>query len=246
MSDIINNSIDDFRDEYLENVLTRQLNTAFAPLKVGLTDSAFDEALGSAIATLQSGVYSTALKYVNDTLIPNLSIRAFAIYSYIISGRVANGLSRLTRNRFTSIRSGRVMRRVLSVLTDGQQERTARASVANDVVSHLELMQSRRESIANSTSLSLNSTSQDSSHSANYLALYTEKTRTGTWTRSNEDKRLYERATRTTLARGVSWANLVVRLNSYQSFARDTENNIVNQAQIDFDTFVGQGMGVVV
>jgi len=246
MSEILTNSIDDFRDEYLENVLSRQLNTAFAPLKVGLTDSAFDEALGSAIATLQSGVYSTALKYVNDILIPNLGVRALGIYTYIISGSVANRLSSTVRTRFGNIRSGRLMRNALSVLTDGQQERTARASVANDVVSHLELMQSRRESIANSTSLSLNSTSQDASHSANYLALYTEKTRTGTWTRSNEDKRLYERATRTTLARGVSWANLVVRLNSYQSFARDVEGNTINQAQIDFDTFVGQGMGVVV
>lgn len=244
-TDIINNSLEDFRDEYSETVLTRYVNSAFAPLKENLGDSDFDEALASALSTLQSGVYTLALNYVNDVLLPNLLVRGVAIWSYIISGRVVQGLSRFTRHRFSNIRSGRIMRRVLSVLTDGQSERTARASVANDVVTHLETMQSNRERIANDTQLSLNSIAMDSSSSSHALLLYTQKTNTGTWTSSNEDKKLYQRATKTKLKSGVSWSKLAIQLNTYQSFAKDMENNIINQAQIDFNTFVGQGMGIV-
>lgn len=245
MAQVIKNSFEDFSDDFLTTVVMKNAKQAFDPLRKDLEGNpdAFHQALSSAIATLQMGVSMMAIRYVTNTLLPNLGVRGLAIYSYILSGKVARGLSRVTSKRLRKIKSGRLMSKALSVLTDGAQERGQRAKIANDMVSHMEQMQIKKEKIANDTRLSLdNVTSSYSSNTGNKsIALYTEKTKTGTWTSLASDKKLYEKATGQPLQVGVSWSKLYKKLNSFQQFAIDAEEKIINQAQVQFDTFSADG-----
>lgn len=247
INNIVENSIEDLADDYTSTVFFKTTKAYFDPLKKpfeGDNPSDWDNAVSGAISTLQMGITLVAVNYVVNTLLPNMAVRGLAIYSYIMGGKVAQSVRNRLASRLNNIKKGRTASKILGLFTDGPGERAQRAKIANDLVSHMETMQLRKEKVANDTRIALDANMSELSAKGKQdaLLLYANKTKTGTWTTSLEDRKLYERAVGSSLKKGLSWSKLVDKLNSFQEFAKSSENEVLNLAQVQLDTFTSNGI----
>ena len=243
VSNVFSNSAEDFVDEFATTVVMRNAKKVFDPLKKDFegSDSAFDEALLSAVTTLQMGISMLAINYVTATVLPQLSKRAVIFFAYIVGGKVIKGLASKIKNvSGTAKLFGKLTGNLLGTI----EQRQERAKIANDFINNADRIHMEHMKISNDTRLSMESTymKSNASFANKSLALYTEKTKMGSWTKSSADKKIYERATGQKLKAGVSWAKLSVKLNEFSEFARSAEDEVISLAQVQFDHMTANGV----
>ena len=235
------NAFEDFTDDFTTTVVMRQAKKVFDPLKKNFegSDSAFDEAMQSAVMTLQMGVSMYAVNAVTSRLVPALLKRAELLFTYFIGGKIAKGVS----GRMKKFKYAKNVSKALNIFTDSDDNRARVLGSASDLVSHLDRMELQERKIANDSRIGMEKTftGAKTTYDQKALTLYTEKTKTGTWLKSKQDRKVYEKATGAPLPAGVSWSKMVEKLNSFQEFAKTSENEIVNLAQIEFDRMVADG-----
>jgi len=242
----VNNAVEDFFDDFTQTVITQKAQEVFNPLKKKFNDggSAFDEAMMSAISTLQMGIQMVATQYIMNTLLPNIVKRGLALYSYITYGQIKRVAFSGLKKKLMSMKKGRVIFRGMSMLSDGVSDRALKAQAAMDLVNHVDNQRLQKMKIANDSRRSMESTyvGANSSTAQKSLALYTEKTKTGTWQNTKQDRKIYERATGSKLPAGLSWSKVYKELNKFSEFARSSEDEIINKAQVEFDYMAANGI----
>lgn len=235
------NAFEDFTDDFTTTVVMRQAKKVFDPLKKGFegSDSAFDEAMQSAIMTLQMGISMYALNFVNSRVVPALMRRAELLFVYFIGGKLAKNVG----GRIKKFKYARNVSKALNIFSDSDDNRARVLGSASSLVNHLDIMEMHERKISNDSRIGMDKTftKAKTSYDQKALTLYTEKTKTGTWTKSKQDKKIYQKATGAPLPAGVSWSKMVEKLNSFQEFAKTSENEIVNRAQVEFDRMVADG-----
>jgi len=239
MSNIIGNSIEDFIDDLSTSLVHRELKEAFGPLLSSLNadDNVFNDALASALSTLQYGIASSVLMYIQNQVVPYLYKRATVYYTYLIAGKVTRAIAKKVK----SSKSFRAKKLGIGLLSDTTVHRIEKAKIANDMITHLDNTQLKYHQIQNDTKNSITKSTLGAKFSDKdkYVHLYTQKTRTGTWTKSNEDKELYIKAVGQ-LPAGASWSKMVDKLNTYSEFAVSLEDKILNLAQVQLDTLTAE------
>lgn len=245
ITDVGGNTLEDFTDDFTTTVVMRQAKKVFDPLQKQFegSDSAFDQAMQSALMTLQMGVSMYALNYVNSRLLPALLKRAGFLFSYFIGSKIAKGV----KGKVKGFKYAKSVSHVLNVFSDTDDNRARILGSASDLAMHHENLVMSERKIANDSRIGLDKTfmGAQAAFSGKALTLYTEKTKTGTWTKSKQDRKLYEKATGAPLPAGVSWSKMVEKLNGFQEFAKTSEDEIVNLAQVEFDRMASDGISKV-
>jgi len=240
LGNVVSNSFEDLLDEYSTTVIFKQSKKAFDPLRKDFESdkpSDWDDAVAGAITTLQMGISMYALNWINSTLLPALARRGSIAFTYIFAGSLAKRAKKVRLG-------GKAMRKVTRLVGGIFEQRQKNTQIAMDMVQHSDSMHMQKMNLASRTKSSFDSNmlGGKSDIQARSVVLMTQKTKTGTWRSSREDKKLYESATGQKLSSGVSWSSLYKKLNSFQEFARNVEGDIINDAQVKFDTFVGHGL----
>lgn len=239
ITDVFGNSIDDLFDDYTTTVLFKETKTFFEPLRKsyeGDNQSDWDNAVSSAINTLQMGISMYAVGWINSVMLPALYKRASIAFSYIVAGKLVKKLKSLNLG-------GKTMRKGMNVLSDVMEHRQKNTEIALNMMQHQDTVMMKKMEIANHTKRSFDGTvlGSVSDNQITSIDLMTNKTKTGTWSSSHEDRKLYERATGTKLKKGFPWSKLYKKLNSFSEFAQNAEDHVINLAQVQFDTFVANG-----
>ena len=187
------------------------------------------------------GISMYAISWINATLLPALYRRASIAFSYIFFGTLLTRFKSLVGNKKIT---GGVVGGAVKMATDVVDGRRKDTEIAINMMNHQDTMTMRKMAIANQTKQSFDSSviGANADNQIKAVELMTMKTKTGTWTKSAEDRRLYERATGHKLKAGVSWSKLSEKLNSFQEFAKNAENEVISKAQVEFDTWVASGL----
>jgi len=240
---VFSNTIEDFFDDYSTTVVFKESKKALDPLKKKFdsdNQSDFDNAVQSAIVTLQMGISMYAVRWINSVILPSLYKRATIAFEYIFVGTLAKKLKNISLG-------GKFMRKTLRMVSDMFDQRQKNTEIAINMMNHQDNMMMQQMNVATKRKSSFDASMLKgySEQQLKSVELMTHKTKTGTWLNTSDDKKLYERATGGTLKRGVSWSKMYKTLNSFQEFAVNAEGQVLNDAQVRFDTFVGQGLAGV-
>lgn len=240
ISGVFGNAFEDLVDDFTTTVIFRESKDAFSPLKKGYESknpSDWDNAVSSAITTLQMGISMYAVGWINSTLLPLLYRRASIIFGYVVTGALARKAKKLNLG-------GKTMSKVSALLSSVTEHRQKNTEIAINMMNHQDNMLMQKMKIANHSKRSLDSriTASYSEQQLKAVDLMTIKTKTGTWTSSLEDRNLYQRASGTKFPPGQSWSKFSKKLNSFQEFAKNAENEVISKAQVEFDTWVANGL----
>jgi hypothetical protein len=93
------------------------------------------------------------------------------------------------------------------------------------------MIRSAQQKYANNTTN--NAVKLKTSGDNKYLTIFTHKTMTGTWLNTQEDKRIYEKATNTKVQQSgtATWSVLHEKLNKFSSFATTAQGEIMNEVK---------------
>ncbi len=241
ITDVFGNAFEDLIDDFTTTVIFKESKDAFAPLKKGYESnnpSDWDNAVAGAIGTLQMGISMYAVGWINSTLLPLLYRRASIIFAYSVSGKVADAMKGVKG------KTARVVGKGLGLFLGSTEVRQKNTETAINMMNHQDNMMMQKMKIANHSKRSLDSriTASYSEQQLKAVDLMTIKTKTGTWTSSIEDKKLYQRASGTKFPKGQSWSKFSKKLNSFQEFAKNAEDEVISKAQVEFDTWVANGL----
>jgi len=246
ITNVFSNSLEDLIDDYTTTVVFKQSKKALDPLKKDFEkeDSGdWDDAVSGAISTLQMGLSMYAIGWINSTLMPMVYKRASIAFGYIVGGKLVGAFSKLKSGGVT----GKVLGKAVGTVVGSIESRQKNTEIAINMMNHNDSMMIQKMKMANHTKNRV-----DGSMLKGYtegqlknVELMSQKTKTGTWTNSRDDKKIYERATGKKLTAGVSWSKLYKKLNSFQEFAKNAEDEVISKAQVEFDTFVANGLSKV-
>lgn len=247
--DLAGNSYEDFIDEFSSNLIYKSTKKYFAPLlkryqngeEVSEMDEAFNEAMQSAITTLQFGISMSATLMVNKYFYEKVIRVGTFLWGYILYGQVLANKKLKNWMKGKKI-TGKAGLKVFSVAKNftGGDERGRIAQIANDMTNQhsgnfveqqkVDLMQKKR----------FEQPTKDLNQK--YLELFTYKTKTGTWKNSAGDKRIFKKATGSELKQGRSYSKIFDELNGFKEFASTSEGEIVNNVQAHLDHLTTLGV----
>lgn len=257
-SKIINPALEDTLDDFSSGVTYYYAEQTFAPLRSklseGVSNEIVREALESGLSTLQYSVMNSVIHTVQDLVIQRVLASSAILLTYIKSGKVIKSLEKIKNKNIKMLGrvGGKILRGVTGQLLGTQDERLAIANMANNTVNNVasSYTQERQNQILmRNTRVKhfdnvLNNTQQQNlGRLEQDINLFKMKTQKGLWTTSQEDKRLYERATGKKFSQSQEVWNkgFVEKWNNVADVAKDVEGQTINQAQafIDYITTAG-------
>ena len=230
------NVTEDLWDEFISCSVNNTISSAFGKKKQD--ESCQDEALQSAISTLEISLRMYAIQSLTKIFYDRFITLAGALYVYISGGSLLGKIKSKVSSK------GLVGKSVGKLIGSVVDNRTQKAKIAmNFVKEHEQALQESKKSYQKDREyLTTTVTSAKGDTDNKNLNLFTIKTKTGTWSKSSKDRKVYEKATGYKLKAGESWSKLSQQLNQFQEFATDTENKIVNLAQAQLDNLTTLGV----
>ena len=253
VSSIAENTVEDAIDDGVSNLVYALGNCTFGDSSHskkcdGLVKDAFEEALEGAGQTLKFTIMSAAIYRTTTYIMPKIIIGSTAIFTYIKAGRVINKVRKaINETSILGFKLGRVGSTSLGLATKlaigNQDERLAMSSMANKNIDSMTTALSKEREIATMqvsaqkqqvmTTLGLNHEAKGLRDNKKIEA-YHFKMKSGSWTKSKEDKKLFTSVVpKEYILEGFIWNSVFVdKLNTYTEYARTKENEIVNLAQM--------------
>ena len=239
LTDIGKNAVEDGVEDFVSSFLFRRMRKLTEPfLKDFEGDSEFDEAMQSFIQTLSMGLTLYAYSKIMNFLFER-SVKIFGtLWTYIVAGALKKKLvDKMKESKFKGNKAFKTLSLVVG--TDRTAERIQVAKMVQSNVNsfdshkfHFQNQHLKIEDKMDKFSFSASSLKNASENS--YTTRFTHKTLTGTWENTSIDKKLYERATGSTLAEigAGSWANLHIKLNKFNQYSKRVDGEITNLATI--------------
>lgn len=259
-SQIYENTLEDFNDEFITGLVYTVGNNALKPLREALLkndNSILDEALGSAINSFAFQTMNAVIQSTSQYATAKLIISSSFIYAYIKTNLIGKVMGKMGFDKKGKIvRMGKagsaVTKGIANIITGSQNERLAIANMANNNVNNLTniIAQERQTQVMMQSSRikSLNDTVSNHKNVADgrYIQLQTlfnSKMKAGNWEVTENDKKIYQAATGFDFRKNPQVWNktFVDKLNSASELAKDSEGNMINEAQafLDYITTVG-------
>ncbi|RXJ82647.1 hypothetical protein [Arcobacter sp. F2176] len=258
VSQIAGSTSEDFIDEAVSGYTYWYTKQAFEPLlnKIsgGKEDSILREALEGAINTLQFGIMNAVMITVTEYAFSKLALTATATIAFLKATYIAQKARKLITGAlgavpFVGKGLGNVVSATGSFLSSDRQQI---ATMANNTSNNLTTVVSQErqnqimirgyqhKSADNNTS---NAIRLKQNGDNKYITIFTHKTMTGTWLNTTEDKRIYEKATNTTVKSSgtATWSVLYSKLNQFSEFAKTAEGVIMNNTMASVKMLEAQG-----
>lgn len=258
------NTTEDAIDEGVSNIVYAIGSCYFGdgvkenPKCNNLVQSAFDEALEGAGQTLKFSIMNAVIFRTTEYAITKIIAGSGMIYLWIKKRRVVNAVKRAVSEGLGGIPlvggflSGAV-KNATDIANGNQAENLAVAQMANNNLNNLTtvISQERQNQILMRSSqnkqvmssLSLNHEAKGLRDSKKIEA-YHYKMKTGTWTNTPEDKRLfYSVVPKEYIKEGfVFTSSFVDKLNSFREYAITTEGKLVNLSQSMLDQITANNL----
>jgi hypothetical protein len=253
VASIAENTVEDAIDDGVSNLVYALGNCTFGDSSSskkcdGVVKDAFDEALEGAGNTLKFTIMSAAIYRTTTYIMPKIIIGSTAIFTYIKAGRYINKMRKaINETSILGVKVGRVGSVSLGLLTKltigNQNERLAMSSMANKNVDSMTTALSKEREIATMqvsaqkrqvmSTLGLNHEAKGLRDNKKIEA-YHFKMKTGTWAKTTDDKKLFYSVVPKEYIKTDFQFNtaFVDQLNSFTEYARTTENEIFNLAQM--------------
>jgi hypothetical protein len=241
-------SSEDFIDEAVSGFTYFYARQAFEPIlnKIGDNeeDSILKEALSGAITTLQFGIMNAVIISVTEYAFAKLATGATITIAFLKSTYIAQKAKNIVAGvlgaiPFVGKGAGEAVRATGSFLGSDRQTIAEMAnSTSNNMASLVGqerqnqiMIRSAQQKYANNTTN--NAVKLKTSGDNKYLTIFTHKTMTGTWLNTQEDKRIYEKATNTKVQQSgtATWSVLHEKLNKFSSFATTAQGEIMNEVK---------------
>jgi len=249
---IAENTVEDAVDDGVSNLIYALGNCTFGDSKSekcgDLVKDAFDEALEGAGQTLKFTIMSAAIYRTTEYILPKIIMGSTAIFTYIKSGRVINKIRKaINETSVLGFKLGRVGSTSLGLATKlaigNQDERLAMSSMANKNIDSMTTALGKEREIATMqvsaqkqqvmTTLGLNHEAKGLRDNKKIEA-YHFKMKTGTWTKSVEDRKLFLSVVpKEYIKQNFNFNTAFVeRLNTFTEYAHTTEDKITNLATV--------------
>lgn len=247
---LVSNSGEDFVDELSSSIVYKYTNQIFKPTikRLNESDDLVDQALASAITTLQFGIMQMVIISVTEYAITKATFAGGAIYIFLKSTNIARKTKEIMAGALGSIPfvgrgMGNVARATGSFVSKDRELISKMAMDTNNnlttVISkerHNQILmkQSKYRKVDNTMDNAIKLRGDGRSKDMGYFTL---KFKTGTWSKTAYNKKLYENCTGQRFGEnGLIWnSDFVTKLNSYKEFALTSESKIVSSAQATID-----------
>lgn len=249
---IASNTGEDFLDELVSNIVYRESQTFVDKIKKDLDlkeDSYLDEAIESALTTLQYGLMNAVIITVTEYAIAKTSLILLGLVAYIKGSSLFNKTKSAIGRLFNKIpKKGNpafmAVGMVSNVLIGDNSEKLAIAKMTNDSANNLvsTVSQERQNQIllrqqklnridnAKSNLYGTRNKSRDKE-----MALFFWKTENGQWEKTNKDEKLYYNC----VGRDNSTVNFnaeyVAKLNSLADVVKTAKGDIITRAKAEID-----------
>jgi len=253
---IASNTVEDGIDEGVSNLVYAMGNHYFGDgtsdaNSTELVQSAFDEALEGAGQTLKFSIMNAVIFRVTEYAITKVLLGSSFIYTYIKSARLINTVKRSVQNGLGGIPLvgkflGGALTTATALAVGNQNERLAMADMANNNINNLTTVIAQERQTATMqvshqkkqvmSTLGLNHEAKGLRDNKKIEA-YHYKMKTGTWTNTTEDKKLFQSVVPKEYIKDSFNFNttFVQKLNEFTEYATDTENKLVNIAQTNLN-----------
>lgn len=264
---IAQNTIEDGIDEGISNIVYAIGSCYFGdgaeknPKCNDIVKSAFDEALEGAGNTLKYSIMNAVIYRTTEYAISKIIIGSGTIYLWIKKRRVVNSVKKAVTDGLGGIPivggflSGAV-KGGIELANGNQAENLALAQMANNNLNNLTtvISQERQNQILMRSSqnkqvmqsLKLNHDAKGLRDSKKINA-YLFKMKTGTWTNTSEDKKLFQSVVpKEYIKEGFMYnSSFVDKLNKHTEYAKTVEGELMNLAQTNLDMITANNLSQV-
>lgn len=230
---VVSNALEDTADDFVSTIIFQEQKkiTDLVVKKDDGTLTILDEVLNN----LKTQTIMGFSMYAYMLVVPYIELMATQLtlsWSYIVSGKLKQKIQNLKTKNIKGKKALNFLGAVIG--SDKTAERIEVVKLAHNKIHHLENKidkEKKNRMYADKRLLSLGATSTQikAIASQDNFNLYSYKLKSSTWQQTATDKRLFEKITGNKVAEmPISWADLVVQLNSLSEFAKDTEGKIFN------------------
>ena len=226
------NSTEDLFDEAVSCFVNDSIGSAFG--RKSIDEDCGSEAITSALTTLEFGIKMYVIQWLTRNFYVRFVKLAGALFTYNVGGSMLNKLKTKVAGK------GLVGKSVGKLLGMATASKEKRSELALTLVSEHErsINQGMNQYQQNRKHLTSTILHQKKENDSKGIELFRVKTRTGTWTKSSKDRKVYEKATGYKLKPGESWSKLSASLNNFQEYAISLEDEVINKAQVEFNTLL--------
>ncbi len=237
IADIGKNAVEDGVEDFISAFLFRKMKSLTEPFKKDFnSDSDFDNAMNSFIDTLAMGLQMYAYSKIMNFFFERSAKIGVALWVYISAGTFKKALLNKLKN--SNFKGKKLLRTVSTVLgADKTSERIQVAQIMRDNVNSFDAhkfhyQNQHQKGEDRLYKMSGSATNLKNANENSILTRFTQKSLTGTWANTNQDKKLYEKATGITVVESGSgaWSSLYEQLNKYNEFAKTVDGEITNLA----------------
>lgn len=261
ISNIVSNAGEDFVDELASAIVYDEGKKVFKAVESSLgldpDNSKVDEALESALSTLQYGLMNLVIVLVTEYALTKSVVVLTTIFTYIKTRRIIKAmidtftnLPILKRNPVGFVASS-VIGKASEVLVANQAETLALAKMANsssnNIISAVGqerqnqiMLQGQKIKRVDSSKSNIYNT-RSSSREKN-MSLYVHKFNTGTWLDTLKDKKLYYDCTGQDSKTVIYNKSYVDKLNSYGNYVTTAKGEIFSNAKATLDLLTQLGV----
>lgn len=231
------NAVQDGVEDFTQAFIYRRMKNLTDPfLKEYESGTEFDDAMQSFIQTLSMGCALYAYTKVTSFFFDRGIKLAGVLWTYIIAGAMKKKVfEKLKQNKMTGGKAGKLLS--LFIGSDRTSDRIEIAKMIKDDVKSFDTHKFHYQNQQNSLSNNLDSFAQTSAtmkkgFDDGSVQLFNHKTFSGTWSKTKEDKKLFEKVTGKTLVESGSgsWSSLYGQLNKYTEFYKTVDGEVTNLA----------------
>lgn len=252
---IVSNSGEDFVDELCSSLTYGYANQIFSPTvkKLSESDSLVENALGGAVQTLQFGIMNMVIISVTEYAMSKVAFVGGAIFIFLKSTNVAKKVKGIVSGALGSIPFvgsglGKVADSVGSFVTKDREliakmtmdtSNNMTTVISRERQNQIMMKQSKYQKVDKTIDNAISLRGQGRVKQFQYFA---HKTKTGTWAKTNYNKKLYEDCTGQKFGEnGLAWnIDFVKKLNDFQEFAITSEGKIISQSKAMVDIIANQ------
>uniref|UniRef100_UPI00404794AD hypothetical protein n=1 Tax=Aliarcobacter sp. TaxID=2321116 RepID=UPI00404794AD len=256
---IVSNTGEDFVDELVSNIVYRETQTFVSELKKKMDlkeDSYIDEALESALMTLQFGLMNAVIITVTEYAFVKSAVILTGLIAFIKGRSVVQKAKKSAQGIMSKFgKFGglpfKMIQGAMGVVVGTQEQNLAIAKMTNDTSNNLVSAIGRERQnqihLQNGKIARIDSAKRNLYNTRNKsrdknMALYLHKFETGTWSKTAKDKKLYFDCTGQD-DKVVSFTlDYVNELNKYSNVVKTAKGEIFSKAKLELDMITALGV----
>ncbi len=257
---LVTNSGEDFVDELSSSIVYKYSKGVFGPTlkKLNESDDLVDNALGGAIQTLQFGMMNMVIISVTEYAMTKTAFVSGAIFVFLKTTNIAKRVKGIMVGALGAIPFvGRGLAKVADsvgsfVTKDREVISNMAMSTSNNMSTVISQERQTQVMIKQSKYRKIDSTLDNAisirgQGRQKQFGYFTHKTKTGTWSKTTYNKKLYEDCTGQKFGQnGLVWnLDFIDKLNGFSEFAKTAEGKIFSQAKATVDLINAQGGKIV-